>query len=88
MPYEMVDFYERNFYVLSNFSSFRLIWRGLDFDTSEHAYQWSKRTWRLCALCHGVAHDPDPEGWGEPCDNCAGKGGMWVDQNGEPCSVE
>ena len=44
--------------------------------------------WMLCDLCHGVAHDPDPEGWGEPCDNCAGKGGKWVDENGEPVSVE
>ena len=36
-------------------------------------------TWVLCDLCHGVAHDPDPEGWGEPCDNCAGNGGRWVE---------
>lgn len=27
-----------------------------------------------CKLCNGVAYDPDPEGWGEPCDNCAGSG--------------
>jgi ribA/ribD-fused uncharacterized protein len=37
-----VLFYEQEFYVLSNFSSFRLFWRGLDFDTSEHAYHWEK----------------------------------------------
>lgn len=37
-----VFFYEQDFYVLSNFSSFRVTWRGIDFDTSEHAYQWSK----------------------------------------------
>lgn len=37
-----VFFYEQDFYVLSNFSAFRLHWRGYDFDTSEHAYQWSK----------------------------------------------
>ncbi|MCP1832812.1 ribA/ribD-fused uncharacterized protein [Bradyrhizobium sp. USDA 4545] len=35
-------FYEQDFYVLSNFSAFRLRWRGIDFDTSEHAYHWEK----------------------------------------------
>jgi ribA/ribD-fused uncharacterized protein len=39
---ERVCFYEQDFYVLSNFSAFRLKWHGIDFDTSEHAYQWSK----------------------------------------------
>lgn len=37
-----VFFYEQDFYVLSNFSSFRLLWMGRDFDTSEHAYHWTK----------------------------------------------
>ena len=37
-----VFFYEHDFYVLSNFASFRLAWKGLDFDTSEHAYHWEK----------------------------------------------
>lgn len=37
-----VFFYEQDCYVLSNFSSFRLYWRGLDFDTSEAAYHWEK----------------------------------------------
>ncbi len=37
-----VFFYEQDFYVLSNFSAFRLYWMGCDFDTSEHAYHWSK----------------------------------------------
>ena len=37
-----VYFYEREFYVLSNFSAFRLRWRELDFDTAEHAYHWEK----------------------------------------------
>ena len=36
------DFYERDFYCLSNFSSFKLMWKGLTFDTSEHAYHWEK----------------------------------------------
>lgn len=39
---EQVFFYERDFYVLSNFSAFRLYWQGHDFDTSEHAYHWAK----------------------------------------------
>ena len=37
-----VDFYEREFYVLSNFASFKLYWRGLSFYTSEVAYHWEK----------------------------------------------
>jgi ribA/ribD-fused uncharacterized protein len=37
-----VHFYEQEFYVLSNFSSFRLFWRGMDFDTSEAAYHYEK----------------------------------------------
>ena len=39
---EQVFFYEQDFYVLSNFSAFRLEWCGIDFDTSEHAYHWEK----------------------------------------------
>jgi len=47
MPHKLdtdtsVYFYEQEFYVLSNFSAFRLSWRAIDFDTSEHAYQWEK----------------------------------------------
>lgn len=37
-----VLFYERDFYILSNFSAFRLCWCGHDFDTSEQAYHWMK----------------------------------------------
>ena len=37
-----VFFYEQEFYVLSNFSAFRLRWMGNDFDTSEAAYHWEK----------------------------------------------
>lgn len=37
-----VFFYEQDFYVLSNFSSFSLMWRGLRFDTSEAVYHWEK----------------------------------------------
>lgn len=39
---KQVLFYENEFYVLSNFSAFRLEWKGFDFDTSEAAYHWEK----------------------------------------------
>jgi ribA/ribD-fused uncharacterized protein len=39
---ERVFFYEQDFYVLSNFSSFNLRCKGHTFQTSEHAYQWEK----------------------------------------------
>jgi len=35
----MVGFYEREFYVFSNFSSFQVEWMGYLWPTSEHAYQ-------------------------------------------------
>lgn len=34
-----IGFYEREFYPLSNFSSFQVDWRGRRWPTSEHAYQ-------------------------------------------------
>lgn len=37
-----VFFYEKDFYVLSNFSAFKLIWDGNVFDTSEAAYHWMR----------------------------------------------
>jgi len=47
MPYRLdtesrVYFYPDEFYCLSNFAPFRLHWRGLDFDTSEHVYHYEK----------------------------------------------
>lgn len=39
---DRVRFYEHDFYVLSNFSAFNLEWKGLTFQTSEHAYHWEK----------------------------------------------
>jgi ribA/ribD-fused uncharacterized protein len=39
---ERVCFYEQEFYCLSNFSSFTLNWRGIRFDTLEHAYHYEK----------------------------------------------
>ena len=41
---ERVRFYEHDFYVLSNFSAFTLMWNGILFDTSEAAYHWEKFT--------------------------------------------
>lgn len=37
-----VFFYEQDFYVLSNFSAFNLVWQRRTFMTSEHAYHWEK----------------------------------------------
>lgn len=39
---KQVFFYEHDFYVLSNFSAFRVTWQGIDFDTAEHAYHSAK----------------------------------------------
>jgi ribA/ribD-fused uncharacterized protein len=39
---ERVCFYEQDFYVLSNFSSFAVQWKGKRFDTSEAAYHFEK----------------------------------------------
>ncbi len=38
---DVIGFYEREFYVFSNFSSFQVDWRGRRWPTSEHAYQAS-----------------------------------------------
>ena len=37
-----VNFYEREFYVLSNFSAFEVVYNNNHFKTSEHAYQAQK----------------------------------------------
>lgn len=37
-----VFFYEQDFYVLSNFSAFAVVWRGRRFDTAEAAYHFEK----------------------------------------------
>lgn len=39
---KQVFFYEQEFYVLSNFSAFKVFWRGIEFYNSEVAYHWSK----------------------------------------------
>lgn len=66
MPYRLdsndqVFCYMDEFYCLSNFSAFRLIWRGRDFDTSEAAYQSEKfiEHWSIFKLIHDArsAHE-------------------------------
>ncbi len=62
-----VFFYEHEFYVLSNFSSFMLEWKGRLYPTSEHAYHSEKfesealkekiRTTRSAHDSATVAHD-------------------------------
>lgn len=39
---DRILFYEGPWYVFSNFSSFMVNWRGVDWMTSEHAYQAAK----------------------------------------------
>jgi ribA/ribD-fused uncharacterized protein len=39
---KQIFFYENDFYVFSNFSSFAIEWRGKLYMTSEHAYQAEK----------------------------------------------
>lgn len=37
-----IFFYEQEFYIFSNFSAFKLEWKGYDWMTSEHAYHAEK----------------------------------------------
>ncbi len=39
---KQIFFYEQEFYIFSNFSSFKLDWKGYDWMTSEHAYHSEK----------------------------------------------
>lgn len=41
---KQIFFYEHEFYPFSNFSSFKLVWKGYDWMTSEHAYHSEKFT--------------------------------------------
>jgi len=52
---ERVCFYEQDFYVLSNFSSFNVAYKGLRFQTSEHLYHWLK----FATSDDGVSAKPD-----------------------------
>lgn len=37
-----IFFYEQEYYVFSNFSSFQVTWNGYHFSTAEHAYHFAK----------------------------------------------
>lgn len=50
----VVGFYEREFYMFSNFSSFQVEWRGHVWPTSEHAYQASRFFESDISLFHRV----------------------------------
>lgn len=52
---ERVCFYEQDFYVLSNFSSFAVEWSGFVFPTSEHLYHWLRFTLSEDALGRAIA---------------------------------
>jgi ribA/ribD-fused uncharacterized protein len=52
-----VFFYEQDFYVLSNFSAFTLMWRGFRFDTSEAAYHFEKFDYDENPHAYPVAQD-------------------------------
>lgn len=53
-----VFFYEQDHYYLSNFSAFNLLWCGLVFPTSEHAYHWSKFYYSMRILKHRILDAP------------------------------
>lgn len=55
---EQVFFYERDFYVLSNFSAFTLMWKGRRFDTSEAAYHWEKFMPNEIGVAHMIRTAP------------------------------
>lgn len=39
---DQIFYYEQDFYVLSSFSAFSILWKGIVFPTLEHAYHWEK----------------------------------------------
>lgn len=51
-----IGFYEREFYPLSNFSSFMVEWRGRLWITSEHAYQAAHFLDDHPAIADEIAH--------------------------------
>jgi len=52
----VVGFYEREFYVFSNFSSFQVDWAGKRWSTSEHAYQAARFFETAPELVERIAH--------------------------------
>ncbi len=61
MPESYINFYEREFYPLSNFSAFKLRMAGITFDTAEAAYHWRKfpsyRAIQVAIIGADSAHD-------------------------------
>lgn len=59
---ERVCFYEQDFYVLSNFSSFEVRWGPYTFKTSEHMYHWRRfflaGGYTCYQLCDRIMHAP------------------------------
>jgi ribA/ribD-fused uncharacterized protein len=51
---KVIGFYEREFYVFSNFSSFKINWQEKLWTTSEHAYQASKFVRTSPALAQSI----------------------------------
>lgn len=51
---KQVFFYEQDFYVLSNFSSFQVFIYERDFATSEHAYHWRKFSDTNLSIGHAI----------------------------------
>ena len=57
---DYINFYERDFYVFSNFSSFQIWWKGELYSTSEHVYQAEKFSdpyIRMAIRCGRSAHE-------------------------------
>lgn len=52
---ERVCFYEQDFYVLSNFSSFAIEWSGFLFPSAEHLYHWLRFTLSEDSFGPGIA---------------------------------
>lgn len=51
---EQVFFYENDFYPLSNFSAFEVMWDGRRFATSEHAYHYEKFKRTVYLIAHEI----------------------------------
>lgn len=49
-----VYFYEQEFYVLSNFSSFEVCWGSTWFKSAEHLYHWLKFDWNYPNIRHDI----------------------------------
>ncbi len=52
-----VFFYEQDFYILSNFSAFNVMWRGVRFQTAEHAYHFERFWGAVPQVTASIARD-------------------------------